>query len=86
MAGKEVAVKKYVVRLSAEERERLGLDPQRQGRGATADEGADLIEGRCVGSRRRLERRPDREALDTSVANVEPDAQADWWRKGSRRC
>jgi hypothetical protein len=49
MAAREVAVKRYVVRLSAEERERLealrtGKDP-----GEAADEGADFVEGGRLG-------------------------------------
>ena len=52
MAAKEISVKKYVVRLSGEEREQLealirkGKEP-----GAAAAEGADIVEGRCLGSR-----------------------------------
>jgi len=41
---KAISVKRYVVRLSGEERERLeALIPQRQEPGATAGEGADLL-------------------------------------------
>ncbi len=52
MAAKEISVKKYVVRLSADEREQLealirkGKEP-----GTRASEGADIVEGRCLGSR-----------------------------------
>ena len=52
MAAKEISVKKYVVRLSVEEREQLeALIRKGQERGAAAAEGADIVEGRCVGSR-----------------------------------
>ena len=52
MAGKEISVKRYVVRLSADERERPEkADPERKEPGATAAEGADLVESRCLGSR-----------------------------------
>jgi hypothetical protein len=52
MAAKEISVKKYVVRLSSEEREQLeALIRKRQERSATAAEGTDIIEGRCIGSR-----------------------------------
>ena len=61
MAGKEIAVKKYVVRLDAEERDRTQrVDPQRQAFGPVADEGAHPVEGGRIGCRRRLERQPDR--------------------------
>ena len=52
MAAKEISVKKYVVRLSGEEREQLeALDTKGQERSAAPAEGADIVEGRCVGSR-----------------------------------
>jgi hypothetical protein len=51
MAAKEISVKKYVVRLSSEEREQLEALIRRQERSATAAEGTDIIEGRCIGSR-----------------------------------
>ena len=61
MAGKEIAVKRYVVRLSAEERERLqGPGSRRQKPGAIGDESAHSPEERRVGGRRRLERQRDR--------------------------
>ena len=48
MSFKDVALKKYVVKLSAEEREYLD-QLIRKRPGATANEGADIdiIEGRC---------------------------------------
>jgi hypothetical protein len=52
MAAKEISVKKYVVRLSAEERERLEA-LMRKGKspaGPAAAEGANTVEGRCFGS------------------------------------
>ena len=52
MAAKEISVKKYVVRLSGEEREQLeALASEGKEPGATAAEGADIVEGRCVGGR-----------------------------------
>ena len=60
MAAKEISVKKYVVRLSGEERERLevmlrkGKSPARQLLKARI-----FVEGRCFGRRRSLERQPD---------------------------
>src|ERR1700751_3313383 len=60
MAAKEISVKKYVVRLSGEERERLeNVDSERKEPGAPGAEGADLVEGRCLGSWQRVERQPD---------------------------
>ena len=54
MAGKEIAaVKKYVVRLSAEERDRLEAMTGWSASGAVADEGADPLEGGRVGGGRR---------------------------------
>ena len=57
MAGKEIAVKKYVVRLDAEERDRLN-ELIRKGKrsDAAADEGAHPLEGGRIGCGRRLER------------------------------
>jgi hypothetical protein len=61
VAGKEIAVKKYVVKVEREERERLeGIDPLGQEPGAVADEGAHPAEGGRVGGGRRLERQRDR--------------------------
>jgi len=52
MAAKEISVKRYVMRLSAEERVAAGkADPERKEPGATAAEGADLVESRCLGRR-----------------------------------
>ena len=60
MAAKEIIVKKYVVRLSGEEREQLAaLTRKERGPGATADEGADFVEGERLGDRRRMERQPN---------------------------
>jgi hypothetical protein len=51
MAAKEISVKKYVVRLSGEERERLEtLIRKGKSPGAPGTEGADLVEGRCLAS------------------------------------
>jgi hypothetical protein len=49
VVGKEIAVKKYVVRLSAEERAQL--DEQRQAFRPAADEGPHPAEGRRIGAR-----------------------------------
>ena len=52
MAAKEISVKRYVVRLSADEREQLeALIRKGKSRCATAAEGADLVESRCLESR-----------------------------------
>jgi hypothetical protein len=56
VAGKEIAVKKYVVKLSAEERERVEA---LKAPGAVADEGAHPVEGGRIGGGRRLERQRD---------------------------
>ena len=72
MAGKEIAVKKYVVRLSAERREPLGAHPLGQAVGAPVDEGAHPFEGGCFrGAGEGWSDGKIAEALDTSVANVE---------------
>ena len=49
MAAKEIS-KKYVVRLSGEEREQLEA-LIRKGKSAAAAEGADIAEGGCLASR-----------------------------------
>src|SRR5262245_59941909 len=60
MAAKEISVKKYVVRLSGEERERLetlirkGKSPARRVLKARI-----LLKARCLGSWQRVERQPD---------------------------
>ena len=59
MAAREIIVKKYVVRLSGEEREQLAALTERTRPGAAADEGADFVEGGRLGSRRRMERQPN---------------------------
>jgi hypothetical protein len=51
VVGKEIAVKKYVVRLSAEERPTRRVDPQRQAFHPVADEGPHHAEGRRIGAR-----------------------------------
>ena len=56
MAGKEIAVKKYVVKLSEDERNQLNELIRKGKSSATADQGADLVEGRCLGGRRGMER------------------------------
>ena len=84
MAGKEIAVKKYVVRLDAEERDRLNELIRKGKRSAQlltkarillkadiSDAGEGWSDSRIAA------------ALDTSIATVEPGAS--WSRKGSRR-
>jgi len=52
ITAKEISAKRYVMRLSAEERVAAGkADPERKEPGATAAEGADLVESRCLGRR-----------------------------------
>ena len=69
MAGREVAVKRYVVRLSAEERERL--EDLRDDPCAATVEGSDLVESGCVGGWRGLERRAKiMKAFDTTDTMV----------------
>jgi hypothetical protein len=48
IAAKDIAVKKYVVRLRAQEREQLHAIPQGQRPGGTAAEGAHSPKGRCL--------------------------------------
>ena len=86
MAGKEIAVKKYVVRLDAEERDRLGELIRKGKRSAqlltkarillkadVSDAGEGWSDSRIAA------------ALDTSIATVERTRDASWSRKGSRR-
>ncbi len=49
MAAKEISVKTYVVRLSGEERQQLATLISGEEPSKTPAEGADLVEGRCVG-------------------------------------
>jgi hypothetical protein len=56
VAANEIIVKKNVVRLSDGERSLLcNADPEREQPGATPAEGADLVEGGRLGSRRSME-------------------------------
>jgi hypothetical protein len=71
VVGNEIAVKKYVVRLSGGTRPTRRVDPQRQSFRPAADEGPHPAEGGRIGGRRRLERQPDCRALDTSIATIE---------------
>ena len=89
MVWKEIGVKKYVVRLSAEEREqvayliRSGKRSARLLRKARILSKADVSEGGEGWSDSKIA-----EALDTSVANVERTRRQlveDWSKKGSRR-
>ena len=76
MAGKDISVKKYVVRLSAGEREHSSADPQRKEPGEAAVEGAHSVEGRCLGGRRRLERQLDHPGLGHQCVHDLPGTQA----------
>lgn len=77
MAGKDIAVKKYVVRLSAEEREHLqALIRKGEEPSEAPVEGAHFVEGRCLGGRRRLERQPDYQVLGHQCIYDLPGAQA----------
>ena len=52
MAAKEISVRKYVVRLSGEERERLeAMIRKRKSPARRVIEGAGFVEGRCLGRR-----------------------------------
>ena len=71
MAGKEIAVKRYVVRLSTEERERLkALVRAGKSPGAIADESAHSPEDRRVGGGEGWSDSVIAAALDTSINNV----------------
>ena len=60
MVGKEIAVKKYVVRLSTEERAQLDELIRKGKRSAQLlTKGPHPAEGGRIGARRRLERQPD---------------------------
>ncbi len=59
MAAKEISVKKYVVRLSGEERERLETLIRKGKSPARRVLKARLVEGRCLRSWQRVERQPD---------------------------
>ena len=87
MAGKEIAVKKYVVRLDAEERDRLNELIRKGKRSAQlltkarillkadiSDAGEGWSDSRIAA------------ALDTSASPLSSGPGASWSRKGSRRC
>ena len=85
MAGKENAVKKYVVRLSSDEREQLetlirkGKGPARRLLKARILLKADVSERGPGWSDSRIIA-----ALDTSASMIYRCA-SNWWKKGSRR-
>ena len=83
MAAKEISVKKYVVRLSGERTfERLEtLIRKGKKPGATGTEGADLVEGRCLGRRQRVERQPDHRSSGDQLIHGLPGAQATGGRR-----
>src|SRR5436309_1093473 len=82
MAAKEISVKKYVVRLSGEERERLetlirkGKSPARR-----VLKARDLVEGRCLGSWQRMERQPDHRSSGNQPIHGLPGAQTTGGRR-----
>ena len=87
MAGKEIAVKKYVVQAErGGTRPARRVDPQRQAFRPVADEGPHPVEGGRIGGRRRLERQPDCRGAGHQHRHYRADAGASWSRKGSRRC
>jgi hypothetical protein len=75
MAGKDVAVKKYVVRLSAQERTELealirkGKSPAQRLLKARI-----FVEGGCVGCRRGLEQQPDHQGAGDQCLHGLPGA------------
>ena len=85
MAGKEIAVKKYVVRLSGEERERLeslvraGKSPAQLLTKARILPKADVSEGAKAGATAGSPWRW------TPVSTISAASGAGWWRKDSRR-
>jgi hypothetical protein len=87
VVGKEIAVKKYVVRLSVEERAQLdGLirEGKRSAQLLTKARillKADVSEVGEGWSDSRIAA-----ALDTSIATIERTRRASWSRRGSRRC
>ena len=76
LAGKDISVKKYVVRLSAGNASICKRCPQRKEPGEAAVEGAHSVEGRCLGGRRRLERQPDHPGLGHQCVHDLPGTQA----------
>ena len=86
MAAKEISVKKYVVRLSGEERERLetlirkGTSPARRVLKARILLKADVSEAGKGWSDNRII-----EALETSPSRFTGCAN-NWWKKASRPC
>jgi hypothetical protein len=83
VGAKEIAVKKYVVRLSADERARATqrLDPQRQAFRPFVDEGPHPVEGRRVGGGRGLEQYLIMPASDTTCFQVYLDVLSRKFRK-----
>ena len=82
MAAKEILVKKFVVRLSGEERERLetlirrGKSPARRALKARI-----FVEGRCLGSWQRVERQPDHRSSGNQPIHGLPGAQTTGGRR-----
>ena len=86
MAGKETAVKKYVVRLSADEREKLTSFIGSGKRSAQLlTKARILLKADVSDAGEGWSDSKIAEALDTSVANVER-TRRQLWRKGSKRC
>ena len=85
MAGKEIAVEKYVVRLSADEREKLTRFIGSGKRSAQLlTKARILLKADVSKAGEAWSDSQIAEALDTSVANVQRRAD-NWWREGSRR-
>src|SRR5580704_19388201 len=86
MAGKDISVKKYVVRLSAEEREHLqalirkGKSPAKRLLKARILLKADVSEAREGWSDNRIIK-----ALDTSASMIYRYV-SNWWKRASKRC
>ena len=86
MAGKEIGVKKYVVRLSAEEREQLASLIRSGKRSAQLlTKARILLKADVSEAGEGWSDSQIAEALDTSVAKSS-GRDGNWWRKGSRRC
>ena len=87
MAGRDIAVKKYVVRLSVEERERLealmrkGKSPARRLLKARILLKADVSDAGEGWSDSKII-----EALETNAMMIYRVRKQLWWKRASRRC
>ena len=80
MSGRNIGVRKYVVRLSEDEQPGSKKLFARQKSGETIVESANLIKGRRFRTRRRLERRGNHRGVDRFIGFV-----SNWWKWGSGR-